>query len=456
MIQEGMDVARVNLAHGTPDEQVETIDRIRRAAIDAGATVAVLADLQGPKLRIGRLIEPLDLAVGDWISLTTGAADGQFHVIPVPHPELVEGARVGGRWLFADGAIEAVVREVRPSVVIAEVAIGGRLTSLKGIHAPGATRSVPALTDKDRESTRLAVSAGVDYVGLSFVRGGEDILVLRKLLDETPGGEGIGIVAKIERREALDDLDAILAIADAVMVARGDLGLEIPPQEVPLRQKEIIRACNRRGVPVITATQMLASMVAKPRPTRAEASDVANAILDGTDAVMLSDETAVGSHPIEAVAMIREISAITEEDVRAHLGVRPVSGGEGRAIADAVSEATARIAEAVNARLIVTVTASGYTARRVARERPHRSIVALTPDERVLRQLALVWGVVPILVPPFEGVDGMPEAVSDALLGAGCARVGDVVVVAAGLPLGVRGTTNLVKVHRIENGPNRL
>jgi len=451
MVRQGMDVARLNFSHGTHAEHAETVERLRRIAEEESATIAVLADLQGPKLRIGALHEPLDLEPGDWIALTSNAANGSSRVIPVPHPELVSGSAVDGHWLFGDGEIEIVVREVRPEVVIAQVLVGGRMTSYRGVHAPGATGDVSALTEKDREDAKFAVSCGVDYVALSFVQRGEDLAALRLLLDTLPDGAGTAIVAKIEKREALDDLDAILAAADAVMVARGDLGLEVPPQEVPIHQKEIIRRCNRRGLPVITATQMLQSMIDHPRPTRAEASDVANAILDGTDAVMLSEETAIGRFPIEAVIMMREISAMAEGTLSCRVDDIALHGHDGTlSVTDAISGATARIADEVDARLIATSTTSGYTARQVARERPRRPLVALTRDERVLRQLALVWGVAPLRVRTYEGTDDMLQAVSSTLVDAGFAADDDIIVVTAGLPIGGRGTTNLLKVHRIK------
>jgi pyruvate kinase len=452
LVREGMDVARVNFSHGTQTEHAQSIECVRRVAREEAATVAILADLQGPKLRIGALHRPLNLEPGDWLALTTRSADGSFHVIPLPYPELIAGANVGGRWLFDDGAIEVIVREVRPEVVTAEVLVGGQLSSSKGVNAPGGTSRVAALTEKDREDARFAASCGVDFIALSFVQVAEDLSALRDLLDKLPGGPGIGIIAKIEKREALDDLDRILMVADAVMVARGDLGLEVPPQEVPLHQKEIVRRCNRRGIPVITATQMLQSMVDSPRPTRAEASDVANAILDGTDAVMLSEETAVGRYPVEAVVMMREISAMAEGSMPCRIDDDAFhQSGSMTSVTDAISDATARIADEVGARLIVTSTTSGYTARQVARERPRQPIVALTTDESVLRQMALVWGVVPLLVEDFEGTDEMLRVLSQTLIDAGHASEGDLVVVTAGLPTGGRGTTNLLKVHRLEN-----
>ncbi|MGB2983094.1 MAG: pyruvate kinase [Candidatus Bipolaricaulia bacterium] len=449
LIREGMDVVRVNFSHGARAEHAETIKRVRCVAEEEVATVAVLADLQGPKLRVGGLTEPIDLKVGDWIALTTKPADGSHHVIPVPHPELIAGARSGGRWLFDDGAIEAIVREARPETVIAEVVVGGSLSSHKGVHVPGGTGRLSALTEKDREDATFSVSCGVDFVAQSFVQSADDVRVLRQFLDEQPNGGETAIVAKIEKREAIDDLNGILEVADAVMIARGDLGLEIPPQEVPLRQKEIIRQCNRRGLPVITATQMLQSMVGKPRPTRAESSDVANAILDGTDAVMLSAETAVGRYPVEAVTTIRQISGVVEDGMTIRTP-SPVSDKQLiHPITDAIGDATARIADALNARLIATTTRTGYTARQIARKRPRRAIVAFTPRERVARQLSLVWGVTPLVVSDYRSTDELIDTVSKALVAREEAREGDLIVITGGIPAGGGGKTNFIKVHRV-------
>ena len=452
LIRQGMDVARINFSHGTPEELSSMIRTVREVSADLNMTVAVLADLQGPKLRIGALRQPLELAQGDWLALTIHPADGEHRVIPLPHPELITGARRGSNWLLDDGSIEFIIREVHPEAVIGEVLVGGVLRSRKGVHAPGATTRITALTPKDRADAALAVSEGVDYVGLSFVQSAEDLRELRRLLGGLPGGDGVHILAKIEKREALEALDEILEVSDAIMVARGDLGLEIPAEEVPVRQKEIVHACHQEGVPVVVATQMLESMIEAPRPTRAEASDVANAILDGSDAVMLSGETAIGRHPARAVAVMREISAKTEQGVQG-----PPRGSRPRQaetqIADAVCEATARVASAVGATLIATVTSSGYTARRVARERPRQPIVALTPDPVVRRQLALVWGVAPFQIAPYTSADEMLEGAERALRGSGCVQDGDVILLTAGLPIGGRGTTNLLKVHRIGESP---
>jgi pyruvate kinase len=451
LIRAGMNVARINYSHGTQDEHAGAIADVRRIAEAEGATIAVIADLQGPKLRLGELARPVEVAVGDRITLSADSvADGSGGVFPFPHPQLLYGLRVGSRLLIDDGAIEAVVRKVLSGVADVEVVVGGRLSSHKGVAAPGATQHLEALTDKDRVDAAHAVACGADYVALSFVQSGDDVSALRALLDELPSGRSAGIVAKIEKREAIDRLDDILHAADAVMVARGDLGVEVPPQEVPMHQKDIIRRANRLGVPVITATQMLQSMIENPRPTRAEASDVANAILDGTDAVMLSAETAVGRYPREAVAMMREIAAIAEHRMPCRMDdVRFKALEHTHPITDAVSDATVRVADEVGARLIATSTWSGYTARQVARERPRLPIVALTPNALVRRQLALVWGVQALVVPQYSGTDEMLDVVSRALIDAGLAVVGDLIVVSAGIPFGGGGKTNYLKVHRL-------
>jgi len=450
MIREGMDVARVNLSHGSPEENAALIQAVRRAAEAERATIAILVDLQGPKLRIGDLSEPLDLHDGDWVSLTTESADGSHWVIPLPHPELIAEASVGDHLLLDDGTIEIVVREVRPEVLAGEVISGGQLSSRKGIAVPGGGRSLPPLTEKDRVDIGFAVEQRADFVALSFVRCASDLTKLRALLDgRGDAGAETAILAKIERAEALREFEGIARAADAIMVARGDLGIEISPQEVPFHQKEIIRHCNRLGVPVITATQMLQSMIDEPRPTRAEASDVANAILDGTDAVMLSGETAIGKYPTAAVAMIRKISESMERRMPRYdrtfddtQSVRPIS--------TAIGGATVRIADEIHARLIATSTWSGYTARQIARMRPNLPIIAFTPRESTLRQLALVWGVTPILVPSYAGTDDMLATVSQAIVERGFASSGDLIVVTGGLPSGGGGKTNFVKVHRVE------
>ncbi len=450
LIREGMDVARINFSHGTHAEHEAMIHQIRQSAAEANAIVAIMADLQGPKLRIGKLAEPLSLRVGDWVSLTSRPADGFHHVLPLPHPEVISGACVGQRLLLDDGAIELEIREVRPDVLVCVIVVGGRLTSHKGVSVPDGVVAISALTDKDREDASFAVTQSIDFLALSFVRSPDDVRELRNLLRGCgPEGERVHIVAKIESRHAVERFSEILPAVDAVMVARGDLGVELSPQEVPLHQKEIIRRCNWAGTPVITATQMLQSMIENPRPTRAESSDVANAILDGTDAVMLSAETAVGRFPVEAVRMIREISTVVEDRMLERTARFPDDIDHGHPVTDAICDATAQIAAELDVHLIATATSSGYTARQIARKRPKQAIVAFTPDPIVQRQLALVWGVSPLLVPAFETTDSLLEVVCRTLIKQGDGCPGDWIVLTGGIPVGGGGKTNFIKVHRI-------
>jgi pyruvate kinase len=449
LIREGMDVARVNFSHGRHEEHRSMIERVREAAQQEGAVIAIMADLQGPKIRLGELTEPIELSVGDWVCLTSRSADGTHNVLPLPHPEIIAYVQTGQRLLLDDGAVELVVEELRPEVLICRVSFGGVLSSNKGVALPEGIPAQSAMTDKDHVDAAFAVSQGVDFIALSFVRSPEDIEELRQLLQlQGEDAAGIAILAKIESRCAVERFHEILPRVDAVMVARGDLGVELSPQTVPLHQKEIIQKCNHAGIPVITATQMLQSMIESPRPTRAEASDVANAILDGSDAVMLSAETAIGRYPVEAVSIIREISSVVEERMLKQMTATP---GTHRlhAVTDAISDATVQIATDLQTRLIVTATWSGYTARQIARMRPRQAIVALTPQPTVHRQLALVWGVSPVLVPSFDSTEEMLQVAERMLIERDDARPGDWIVLTGGLPVGGGGKTNFLKVHQI-------
>jgi len=452
MIRTGMDVARINFSHGTHDEHAFDIAVIRRLAQDEGAAVAVMADLQGPKFRLGTIEpEPLVLRRGDRVVLTSRKTPKERDEIHLPHPEVIDGVSVGSTLLLDDGTLEFTVKEKESDRLVCQVVVGGELRSHVGITSPEELPLVSSITPKDRDDAAFALEQGVDFLALSFVRDASTIQELRRLIQQlTNSKRDVGIVAKIEKQEALDNFDAILDATDAVMVARGDLGVEISVQEVPLHQKAIIRKCNQAGKPVITATQMLQSMIDHPRPTRAEASDVANAILDGTDAVMLSGETAVGRYPVRAVETIVEISTTVEKEAlrtRDEVGFAAIK--HQHPITDAISDATATVAREVGARLIVTSTWSGYTARQVARERPRVPIVALTPNETVWRRLALTWGVIPVLVEPIENTDKMLQMMQRTVLELGLATQGDLVVVTGGLPLG-GGKTNFLKVHRLK------
>lgn len=458
LLDAGMDVARINFSHGTSEEHARDIHAIRQLADEKKLPVAIMADLQGPKLRIGEVSpEPLVLKVGDEIVLSSRQSAGEENVVPLPHPDLIADVQVGDPLLIDDGTIELSVARKTSDRLVCRVMVAGDLFSHKGVAAPRSSSNrrshVPAITEKDRHDALLARDCGVDFIALSFVRKPCEIELLRSLLRGGSIGDhdDIPIIAKIEKREAIDDFDNILDAADGVMVARGDLGVEISVQRVPMYQKEIIRKCNAVGKPVITATQMLQSMLSSPKPTRAEASDVANAILDGTDALMLSGETATGSYPVEAVQMMAKISAIVEEKMLNWVdAVGFAQVHHAQPIADAISDATATIAREIDARLIVTSTFSGYTARMVARERPFAPIVALTPSEATCRRLALTWGVTPILVPKCETTDEMLSVIEDTVLSLGLGQQGDSVVVTGGIPLG-EGRTNFLKVHRLEN-----
>ena len=442
LLDAGANVIRINASHGTPELRAQWIAMVREAAAARDEPVAILVDLQGPRIRVGELREPRQLVPGSEIVLAPeGVARGVE--LPTTYEDIAHDARVGATILLNDGLLSLEVTRIDPPRVVTRVVDGGELTSHKGMNLPGVHVSAPALTPKDREDVADAVQHGADYIALSFVRRAEDVQALRALVPKTTK-----LVAKIEKAAALDDLERILAAADAVMVARGDLGVELPFEKVPLVQKRLIQAANRHGLPVITATQMLESMVHAPRPTRAEASDVANAILDGTDAVMLSAETATGEYPEEAVeAMARIIREMEESAPPREERRRGGVPATGVAVEDAIALGTAAVARMLNTPLIATLTQGGFTARRVAACRPSVPILAVTTVPLTYRQLALVWGVTPVLVDRVPSYDAMLEVVRDLILKRGYATPGDRIVMTAGVPWEVSGSTNLIKVE---------
>src|SRR5207248_2352276 len=414
-IDAGANVIRVNASHGTPELRAGWIAATRQAADAAGAPVAILVDLQGPRIRVGALAEPRVLRAGEQVVFAPDAV-AQGDELPTTYDDLAKDARVGARVLLDAGLLSVDVTRIARPRVEGRVVDGGTLTSHKGMNLPGLHVSAPALTEKDREDAGHAVGWGVDYVALSFVRRADDVAELRRLVPPA-----IKLVAKIEKAAALEDLDGILRVSDAVMVARGDLGVELPFEEVPVVQKRLIREANRHGKPVITATQMLESMVHNPRPTRAVASDVANAILDGTDAVMLSAETAVGAHPLEAVrAMDRIIKEMERHGPAAGVGTgrdeRRATPGATVSVEDAIALGTSAVARMLQTPLIVTLTKGGFTSRKVAALRAPVPILAVTTEAETYRQLALVWGVTPVLVDRVPGYDAMLAVVRDLLL----------------------------------------
>jgi pyruvate kinase len=444
LIGAGMDVARLNFSHGDADTHRRVAAVVREAACAAGRHVALLQDLQGPKIRTGRFDPPLvRLTRGRRVLLTARPVTGSSELIPVSHPELVAALRPRDRVLLADGQIELRVRDVDPPDAECTVARGGLIEARKGAIAPGRPLALPALTDKDLADLALGAELGFDYVALSFVRDASDIQRCREAL--AAHGLATPVVAKLERVEAIERLSEILACVDGVMVARGDLGVELSLAEVPAVQKDVVERANRAGVPVITATEMLESMVASNRPTRAEASDVANAIWDGTDAVMLSQETSIGAHPIDAVRAMARICHAAERHP-SYLRPRSVWREPGSTGA-AMAHAAAAVAEEVGARAILAFTESGATARRVSKARPSVPVIAASPHREVLRRTALFGGVVPLEVPQGEDTDDMIAKGTRAAVAAGLVRAGDRIAFVAGVPVGEPGQTNLVKVE---------
>jgi pyruvate kinase len=447
LIAAGMDVARVNFSHSTHAIHAEAIRAVRRAAAAAGKPVAILADLQGPKIRVGVLPAPVVLRPGDTIVLAPEGEEAPGE-LPTTYPELASDLEVGDVVLLADGLMELIVIDVAPPRIWMRVIHGGTLTSNKGINLPGVRVSAPSLTQKDLRDLDFALEQGVDYLALSFVREPDDVLNLSRRIP--PGGPLV--VVKVEKGHALVNLPAILEVASAAMVARGDLGVELPFEQVPLAQKRMIQLGNLSSRPVITATQMLESMIDNPRPTRAEASDVANAIIDGTDAVMLSAETAAGRFPVEAVkSMVRIAEEIERSGVLAtgpHYDI-PIEAPQigttetERAIAAATVEAVRRL----NSPVIFTFTRSGATARIVSSFRPPVPILALTDLPKTFNQLALVWGVIPVLCPPGSSYDEMLDVARSTAVERGLARRGERVALTAGLPMHTPGTTNTLRVE---------
>lgn len=444
LMEAGLSVARLNFSHGTHEQHAATVSLVRAVARELGRPVAILGDLQGPRIRIGDLAGPRLVSDGEDIVLVAGE-DAQEGQLPTTYDNLCQDLKVGDRILIDDGLIELVALDVDEHTVRARVLHGGPIKSHKGMNLPGVAVSAPSITDKDWADVRFAVEHNLEYLALSFVRRAQDIAELREKIPKH-----MLVVAKIEKDSALENIESIVRASDAVMVARGDLGVELPFEEVPIAQKKIIALCNKLGRPVITATQMLESMITHPRPTRAEASDVANAILDGTDAVMLSAETAAGQYPRLAVeAMSRIITEIEKHP-------RVVRNDERRSTEDtavsteqAIAAAATSAVRSLGAPALIVFTKSGFSARVVASHRPGVPILVLTDQERTYRQLALVWGVVPCLVEHCDTYWDMVKLALEAVRNRGLAREGDRVVVTAGVPFDVPGTTNLMKVETV-------
>jgi pyruvate kinase len=444
LMEAGMNVARINFSHGTHEQHAATIALVREVAEELERPIAIIGDLQGPRIRIGDLRTPIPLEVNSEVTLAHEEKGAFTGVIPVTYDHLAEDLKVDNRILIDDGLIELIVTKVRDGRVTARVVHGGSLRSHKGMNFPGVLVSAPSLTDKDKADVAFAVQQEVVYLALSFVRRAADVEELRRLLPK-----GMLIIAKIEKDSALENIVSIVHAADGVMVARGDLGVELPFEEVPLAQKRIIAVANQAGRPVITATQMLESMITHPRPTRAEASDVANAILDGTDAVMLSAETAAGEYPRLAVEAMRRIILEIEKHPspvrRDDRASRTTAVSTEFAIA-AASNAAVRM---LDAPCLIVFTKSGFSARIVASQRPNVPILVLTDVPRTYKQLALVWGVVPELVPHCDTYDQMVRVALETVKRRGLAKTGQQVIVTAGVPFDVPGSTNTMKVETV-------
>ena len=443
LMDAGLDVARINFSHGTHDQHARTIALVRELGARRERPIAILGDLQGPRIRIGDLANPRVLEPGsDVVFCPEDSATGSE--MPVTYEALAKDVHVGDRILVDDGLIELVVLDVKAPRVAARVVHGGEVKSHKGINLPGVNVSAPSITDKDRADAAFAVEQKLDYLALSFVRRAADIAEVRALLPKS-----VLVIAKIEKDSALENIESILRASDGVMVARGDLGVELPFEEVPIAQKRIIKLANIIGRPVITATQMLESMIEHPRPTRAEASDVANAIIDGTDAVMLSAETAAGAYPRLAVQAMRRIVCEIEQ----HPFKRAREGYVGPEIIatteETIAAATDTAQRMLGAPIIIVFTKSGFSARIVSAHRPQVPILALTDEPRTFSQLALVWGVIPQLVKHCETYEAMVARAREVVLTRGLAKEGDRVLVTAGVPFDVPGTTNVLRVERV-------
>jgi pyruvate kinase len=445
LIQSGMNVARLNFSHGDYAFHKQVIEKIRRIARRLNTPIAILQDLPGPKIRIGPVAENrVRLRVGRPFVLTTRKILGSELAVSVTFAGLTRAVKKGDQILLGDGEIELEAVQVGKHEVKCRIIVGGILGSHKGIHFPKSSLNIRSLTRRDKHDLAFGIAQKVDLIALSFVRNADDVVYARREMKKH--GSTIPIIAKIEKHEALDQIDGILEKVDGIMVARGDLGLEIAPEKIPAMQKMMIRKANNLGKPVITATQMLRSMVQNPRATRAEVADIANAVLDGTDALMLSEETASGDYPLEAVKTMAQVAQETEQI----LEPRYQFAGRVKSIPEAISFAAISLARDLQVKAFLIPTSSGSTARMIARYRPQHPIIAISPEPQTVKTLCLVWGVFPVPVRGFQSTDVMFQVAQEKALRLGCVKRGDLVVITAGLPLQQAGTTNLITVKPIE------
>ena len=449
LFKEGLNVVRLNFSHGSYEEHKERIDMVKRLREEMDLPIAIMLDTKGPEIRLGNFRESIELKDGDIFTLTTKDIIGDNKKVSVTYENLAKDVKKGDRILIDDGLIEMVIEKiVNDEDIVCKVLNGGTLSDHKGVNVPNVAINLPAITKKDISDIIFGIENDIDFVAASFIRKAEDVLEIRRILEENNGAD-IHIISKIENQEGVDNIEEIIEASDGIMVARGDLGVEILTEEIPLIQKEIIKKCNIAGKPVITATQMLDSMMRNPRPTRAEVTDVANAILDGSDAIMLSGETAVGKYPVESVKTMYKIATKTEDSLDYKEILKYKSNGKDISTTNAIGKATCTTAEDLEANAIVTATSSGYTSKAISKFRPRAPIIAATTSKKVMRKLSLVWGVYPVLSIKSTNTDEVIEMSINSALEEGYINEGDLIVITAGIPVGVSGTTNLIKVHTV-------
>lgn len=445
LLQNGMNVARFNFSHGTHEEQKDKMDAVKKASKNTSIPVALMLDTKGPEMRLGTFVNgKVLLEKGQTFTLTGREVPGDETIVSINHKNLSKEVKPGDKLLLSDGMVELTIKSISNLDIVTIVENSGEMSNNKRVAAPGASLSLPPVSEKDIADISFGIEQDIDFIAASFIQRASDILEIRKILEEK--NASIQIIAKIENAEGVKNIEEILKVADGIMVARGDLGVEIPTEDVPLLQKKMIKMCNEVGKPVITATQMLESMIYIPRPTRAEASDVANAILDGTDAIMLSGETASGKYPLEAVKTMAQIAKKTETALDIEMNLAKIGYAQ-TTTTNAISHATVQISLELNAKAIVTATESGFTAQMVSRYRPHSKVIAVSPHQKTIRKLQLVWGVFAILGESRGNTDQMTHGAIDLALKEKLISEGDLVVVTAGVPIGTTGTTNMIQVH---------
>lgn len=450
MMKSGMNVARLNMAHGELEDHSKRIELIREAASEASAIVAVMMDIKGPEIRIGTLEEgSYELKTGDTLTLTSRPVTGNGEVVAVNYPDMPKVIKPGNRILIDDGLIELIAQEVSETEIVCAVMNGGPLKPRKGVNLPGISTTLPGVTDRDVRHIAFGIQQGIDMIAMSFVRKAEDVLQVRQLLEDA-GASHIQIISKIENEEGVDNLDAIIEVSDGIMVARGDLGVEIPAEDVPMIQKTMIEKCNAAGKPVIVATQMLDSMQVNPRPTRAEVSDVANAVLQGADAIMLSGETAAGKYPLESVRMMAMIAERAESTIDHSEQFKSRLTSPTGSITEVISQAVVSTSLQLNAKAILTPTESGFTPRMVSKYHPAAPIIAITAHDHVLKRLTLVRGVVPVKGESTPSTDEMFKSSIRNAARTQLLKTGDFVVISAGVPSGKAGATNLIRIHQMD------